>query len=132
MKKSSRLFIALLVAATWLPISQAHAGFFEADEARRSILDLRAKVKDLENSKLDKSSGVNLTNQDDALRDEIARLRGQIEVLTNQVKTMEERQKDFYLDLDTRLKKLEPREATAAAKESTADSNENAAYGERR
>ena len=128
MKKSSRLFIALLVAATWLPISQAHAGFFEDDEARRSILDLRAKVKDLENSKLDKSSGVNLTNQDDALRDEIARLRGQIEVLTNQVKTMEERQKDFYLDLDTRLKKLEPREATAAAKESTADSNENAAY----
>lgn len=89
MKKSSRLFIALLVAATWLPISQAHAGFFEDDEARRSILDLRAKVKDLENSKLDKSSGVNLTNQDDALRDEIARLRGQIEVLTNQVKTME-------------------------------------------
>lgn len=128
MKTSSRLFIALLVAATWLPLSQAHAGFFEDDEARRSILDLRAKVKDLENSKLDKSSGVNLTNQDDALRDEIAKLRGQIEVLTNQVKTMEERQKDFYLDLDTRLKKLEPHEATASAKDMVADNNENAAY----
>ncbi len=128
MKKSSRLFIALLVATMWLPVSQAHAGFFEDDEARRSILDLRAKVKDLENSKLDKSSGVNLANQDDVLRDEIAKLRGQIEVLNNQVKTMEERQKDFYLDLDTRLKKLEPREATTAAKESSADSNENTAY----
>ncbi len=128
MKKTSRLFIVLLVAATWLPISQVHAGFFEDDEARRSILDLRARVKDLENSKLDKSSGVNLANQDDVLREEIARLRGQIEVLTNQVRTMEERQKDFYLDLDTRLKKLEPRETTGNAKESTADNNENAAY----
>ena len=126
MKKSSRLFIALLVAATWLPVSQAHAGFFEDDEARRSILDLRAKVKEIENSKLDKSSAVNLTNQDDVLREEIARLRGQIEVLTNQVKTLEEKQKDFYLDLDARLKKLEPQQANA--KEATADTGENEAF----
>lgn len=59
---------------------------------------------------------MNLTNQDDALRDEIARLRGQIEVLTNQVKTMENARKIFYLDLDTRLKKLEPREADGCCK----------------
>ncbi len=128
MNRSSRLFIALLVAATWLPISQAHAGFFEDDEARRSILDLRAKVKEIENSKLDKSSVVDLTNQDDVLREEIAKLRGQIEVLTNQVKTLEERQKDFYLDLDMRLKKLEPREESASVKDLNTDNNENQVY----
>lgn len=126
MNKSSRLFIALLVATIWLPVSQAQAGFFEDDEARRSILDLRAKVKEIENSKLDKSSAVNLTNQDDVLRDEIAKLRGQIEILNNQVKTLEEKQKDFYLDLDTRLKKFEPQQA--AAKDGVADAGENEAY----
>lgn len=128
MNKSSRLFIALLVAATWLPMSQAHAGFFEDDEARRSILDLRAKVKEIENSKLDKSSAVNLANQDDVLRDEIAKLRGQIEVLNNQVKTLEEKQKDFYLDLDARLKKLEPQQGSASVKDTTGDNVESQAY----
>ena len=43
-------------------------------------------------------------------------MRGQIEVLANQLETADKRQKDLYLDIDTRLRKLEQtREQQAAA-----------------
>lgn len=48
-----------------------------------------------------------LNGQLEALRQEIARLRGQIEVLTNEVENGARRQRDFYVDLDGRLRKLE-------------------------
>ncbi len=37
----------------------------------------------------------------------MAKLRGHIEVLSNQAENIERRQKDLYVDLDTRLRKLE-------------------------
>ena len=41
-------------------------------------------------------------------------MRGQIEVLLNQSETADKRQKDLYLDIDTRLRKLEqPAEGSA-------------------
>ena len=39
--------------------------------------------------------------------DEISRLRGQIETLNYELETAKKRQQDFYLDLDTRLRKFE-------------------------
>ena len=47
--------------------------------------------------------------------EEIARLRGQIETLTYELETAKKRQQDFYLDLDTRLRKLEPQGGGPAA-----------------
>jgi tol-pal system protein YbgF len=43
---------------------------------------------------------------------EIARLRGQLEVLANQIAQSQKGQKDLYADLDARIKKLEPRQET--------------------
>ena len=43
----------------------------------------------------------------ESLKQDMARLRGQIEVLVNQAENLERRQKDLYVDLDTRLRKLE-------------------------
>ena len=40
-------------------------------------------------------------------------LRGQIEVLTYEIEATQKRQKDFYVDLDNRLRKLEPPPADA-------------------
>ncbi len=128
MKKSSRLLIAFLVACTWFPVQQASAGLFEDDEARRHILDMRAKLKEVGQEKADKASLLAVANQNEALREEIARLRGQIEVLTNQVATLESRQKDFYLDLDTRLKKLEPQQMSVNGKEITVEADEGQTY----
>jgi tol-pal system protein YbgF len=44
-------------------------------------------------------------------------MRGQLEVLANQIDTADKRQKDLYVDIDTRLRKLEqPKEPAAAEK----------------
>ena len=129
MKKTSSLLIGLFVACTWFPVQQASAALFEDDEARRHILDMRAKMKEIAQEKADKASLLAVANQNEALREEIARLRGQIEVLTNQVATLESRQKDFYLDLDTRLKKLEPQQVTVDGKEVTVEADEGQSFG---
>lgn len=48
-----------------------------------------------------------LLNQNAALREEIAKLRGQVELLTHEIESLRARQQDFYVDLDSRLLKLE-------------------------
>ena len=50
---------------------------------------------------------IDLGAQIESLKQEIARLRGQIEVLTNEVENGAKRQRDFYVDLDSRMRKLE-------------------------
>lgn len=128
MKKQSRLLIAFLIACTCFPVQKASAGLFEDDEARRHILDVRSKMKEVEQEKADKTSLLEVANQNEALREEVARLHGQIEVLTNQIATLENRQKDFYLDLDTRLKKLEPQQVTVNGKEVTVEADEGQSF----
>src|SRR5574343_469369 len=95
--------IALLLAA--LGASQAQAGVFDDDEARRQIADLKAKSE----ARFDQQaeSQLNLADQIQRPADEIARLRGQIESLNYELETAKKRQQDFYLDLDTRLRKFE-------------------------
>ena len=94
----------------------AAAGVFDED-ARREIRELRAEIdrKDRDNDarmqKLDESLKnlgiIQLLNQIEQLGSEIAKLRGQNEVLVNQNEVLTKRQRDFYLDIDTRLRKLE-------------------------
>jgi tol-pal system protein YbgF len=50
---------------------------------------------------------IQLMNQIEALQAEINRLHGQIEVLTNGLDNAQKRQRDMYLDLDTRLRRIE-------------------------
>ena len=114
--KTSLKFIAAaaLTAASALPL-QSQAALFDDTEARKAIIDLRARVESLNNrleAKADKSTNLDLAGQNEQLRLEIARLRGQIEVLANEVANMQRRQKDFYTDLDNRLRKVEPQQAT--------------------
>src|SRR5213079_2069297 len=71
----------------------------------------------LESSTGERSALLDLAGQLEGLRAEIARIRGQIEVLANQIDTADKRQKDLYVDIDTRLRKLEqPKEPAAADK----------------
>ncbi|MQA23739.1 tol-pal system protein YbgF [Rugamonas rivuli] len=130
----SGLSAALLAALTWLPL-QAHAGLFDDDEARKALLDLRAKVEAMRSelnaridTKSDKSSTLDLINQNEVTLQEVAKLRGQIEVLSNELANAQKRQKDFYVDLDARLRKLEPREVTIDGKTAQVDPNEQKTY----
>ncbi len=50
---------------------------------------------------------VQLLNQVEALNGELNRLRGQMEVLSNDVVNAQKRQRDMYVDLDTRLRRIE-------------------------
>jgi tol-pal system protein YbgF len=101
--------LALALAA--LGAGQAQAGLFDDEEARRQLSDFRAKTE----SRLDTQAKaqLDLAGQIQRQADEIARLRGQIETLTYELETARKRQQDFYIDLDTRLRKLEPQAGAA-------------------
>lgn len=99
-----RLLLAVLLAAA-LP---ARAGIFDDTEARNQIINMRNDY----NARFDKleasaRSQLELANQIEQLKAEIAKLRGQIEVLTYDSEATQKRQKDFYVDLDNRLRRLE-------------------------
>ena len=95
----------------------AVAGLFDDEEARKDLRNLRAQIEqqnrdnDSRLQKLDdaiKNLGIiQLLNQIDQLNAEIAKLRGQVEVMSNLDEQLNKRQRDFYLDIDTRLRKLE-------------------------
>ena len=101
----------------------AHAGLFDGDalnqisELRRQI-DRQSQENETRFNRLEeaiKNIGViQLLEQLDAQNAELAKLRGQIEVLTNQNEQLQKRQRDFYLDLDTRLRRVEGVSAPAA------------------
>lgn len=125
---------ACLALAAIAPF-QAHAGLLDDDEARKAIVELRAKVdamaRDLSariDTKSDKTSALEMLNQHEQTMQEIAKLRGQLEVLTNELANAQRRQKDFYTDLDARLRKLEPKKITIDGKESSVDPAEQKAY----
>ena len=54
-----------------------------------------------------KGGVIELMNQMDTLNADLNRLRGQIEELNNSVNGAQKRQKDMYLDLDSRLRRFE-------------------------
>jgi tol-pal system protein YbgF len=118
MIKLSKSRFACLMLAAWLPL-HASAGLLEDDDARKAILDLRAKIEALQHdlnarvdTKADKNAVLDMLNQHEQTMQEIARLRGQVETLANQLANVQKSQKDYYADLDARVKKLEPQQAT--------------------
>jgi tol-pal system protein YbgF len=105
---------AALAGAAAVP---ARAGLFDDDEARRRVDNLKqelsqqgrdneARIAKLE-EQIRNIGVVELLRQIDQLNAEIAKLRGQLEVLGNDNQQIQKRQRDFYLDLDSRLKRLE-------------------------
>ena len=102
--------LALLLATLWA--AQAQAGLFDDEEARRQILDMKAKNE----ARFDQQAKaqLDLAGQLSRQAEEIAALRGQVETLMYELDTAKKRQQDFYIDLDSRLRKLESG-ATAAA-----------------
>ena len=105
----SRLLTGLLAGAFAV---QAHAGLFDDEEARLRINQMRNEFA-ARLDKLDASARaqLDLADQIEQLKAEIARLRGENEVLSNDLANANKRQKDFYVDLDNRLRKVEPQAA---------------------
>src|SRR6185503_11113276 len=98
-------------------------GFFDDNIARARIEEVKRQIdattKELSErlARLeDRRALVELSTQLEALRNDIARLRGQVELLQNQVETADKRSKDLYVDIDTRLRKLEQVKEVAVEK----------------
>ena len=110
---------ALLLGASVLWPLQAHA-LFGDDEARKAIIDLRQKVElnrqaadaaaleAREGQTVTRRSLLDLANQLEQLRAELARLRGQNEQLSREVSELQRQQKDVQTGLDDRLRQFEP------------------------
>jgi len=106
----------LLLAAALAPLPAF--ALFSDDEARKGVADLQKRVEAqqqqlqrIEREVTDKRAVIELSNLIDGLRQDIANLRGQIEVLSNRIDGLDKRQKDLYVDLDTRLRKFEQGQA---------------------
>ncbi len=106
--------LALLLVAQ-LGTAPARAALFDDDEARKRIEALRGQVDQVERSlkqRLDaletkNAAVVDLFRDVEQIKADIAKLRGQFEVLTYELEQAQKRQRDLYLDLDSRLRKLE-------------------------
>jgi tol-pal system protein YbgF len=98
----------------------AQAALFDDDLARKQIAEERRRVDELKQQQaqlaeritkieeaLKNQPVLTLVSQIEALREEMRQLRGQIEVVANSVETAGKRQRDMYVDLDTRLRRIE-------------------------
>jgi tol-pal system protein YbgF len=105
-----------MLAATFIAFP-ARAALFDDEEARRRIEQTNLRLAQVQKQIEDrigaieqqlKSQGlVELFTQVEQLKSEVARLRGQIEVLNHESEQTQKRQRDLYIDLDSRLRKLE-------------------------
>ena len=104
---------------------------FDDEEARKSIaatqarLDGLSKTLDARMTTLEQQSkqlGFDLLRDLEGIKSDIAKIRGQIEVLTYELNEQQKRQRDLYVDLDSRLRKMEA-SATASAPPPATDPN---------
>jgi tol-pal system protein YbgF len=86
----------------------AQAGLFSDDDARKNIQQVEVRVLKLEEQdKLQTQSVLDLQGQIELMSGELRNLRGQNEELAHGLQDAEKREKDFYVDLDTRLRHFE-------------------------
>lgn len=125
-----------LAAVCLFAFSASHAAFFEDDEARRALIDLRQKVDTSQQRAVDdlkkanddnaqlRRSVLELSNQIESLRNDLATMRGQNEQLSRIVAEMQRNQKDLTQGVDERLRKFEPIKVVVDGKEFLADPTE--------
>ncbi len=142
-KATIALTSAALVLVLGLASPLAHAGLFDDEEARKAILDLRQKVdanrlaaelgtqkladevrRASEENVLLRRSLLDLQNQIETLRSELAASRGQQEQAARALSEVQQRQKDLVLGVDERLRKFEPIKVNADGQDFLVEPNE--------
>ena len=120
-----RLALFLILSLGWASLSSA--GLFSDDEAHQKITVLKQQIQGMEErvaqmENTARSQGVSVLSQLEALKADLTTLRGQIEVHAHDIETTQKRQRDLYVDLDSRLRKLENVGVVAADTPGQADS----------
>jgi tol-pal system protein YbgF len=129
------------ISAAWLVLAAgpgAAALFGGDDVARKGVAEQQKRVDGLY-SRYDEIAGrlskledaikaqassasqpvLDLANQLQTMREELRTLHGQIEVVSNNIEANAKRQRDMYVDLDTRLRRFEQNAPAASAPGST-------------
>ncbi|MFN0185983.1 MAG: tol-pal system protein YbgF [Aquabacterium sp.] len=148
-----RLLHAAVLALGLAAAGTSQAGLFDDEEARKAILDLRARIAAgdeqakartaelaaqvnalnaqlLEQISQLKRSLLDLNNQLEALRQDNAKLRGTQEQLARDVAESQRRQRDVAQAVDDRVRKLEPQKASADGREFMVEPEEKRAFDE--
>lgn len=134
--------VALAAGAAFL--QPARAGLFEDDEARKAILELRAKVQANEDAAKARAEQLNalvqdqlqplrrsmldLNSQIDALRAELAKLRGANEQLARDLSDTQRKLVDQSQSVEARLKPLEPQKVNLDGREFQVGPEERSQY----
>lgn len=111
---------ALVLCSGLLAAGPAGAGLFDDEIARKQITDQQKRVDELRQQaegmaarlgKIEEEAKAQpvlaLAAEIEKLREEMRGLRGQIEVLGNNIEGVSKRQRDMYVDLDQRLRRFE-------------------------
>ena len=104
-----RAFLLLLL----MSCNASYAALFGDDEAREQISVLRKQVSEMEariakmEQALNSQALLELYAKVETLGLELNKLNGQIEMLSNDNTLLQNRQRDFYIDLDNRLREIE-------------------------
>ena len=128
-------------------LASAHAGLFDDEEARKAIVDLRSRltaVEDASKTRITELSTANtqlleqltatrrslveLNNQLETIRGELATLRGNNEQMLRELAEVQKRQKDAAQNFDDRLRALEPVKVVIDGREATVPQDEKRAY----
>ena len=139
-----KLILASLFLTAQLFSYASQAALFDDTEARKKILELEKNMQSqnqatqsaLAELKKDhhaleqrltslesiaKNGLVDMQSQVESLKQEISRLKGDLEVATHNLDLAQQRQKDLYTDTDTRLRKLEATPASSVQASSTVE-----------
>jgi tol-pal system protein YbgF len=145
MRLSRLLRPTLLALAAGAAFMQpAQAGLFEDDEARKAILELRTKIQANEDAAKQRAEQLNalvqeqlqplrrsmldLNSQLDALRAEVATLRGANERLARDLADTQRKLTDQSQAVDARLKPLEPQKVNLDGREFQVSPEERGQY----
>jgi len=102
-----------LILLACLFVTPLHAALFEDTDARKKLQEMQLKETELEARIVNleaviKSGSLNdMLNQIELMKQEVSKLRGDMETLRHLNATVEQRQKDLYQDLDGRLRRIE-------------------------
>lgn len=114
------LRVSLLLCAL-LACLPARAGLFSNDETRKQLQQQEARVTKLEESDKQLNQTIfDLQSQVEVMAEELRKLRGENEELRHSLEDAEKRQKDFYIDLDNRVRRFESGEVPAGSGSATA------------
>jgi len=104
---------SLLLLSVLISCNTSYAALFDDEDERkkyRAAQQEQSRLQEARIAKLEEVTNqaiIGLHNQIEELRREFSKLNGQIEVLAYDIKLSQNRQKDFYIDLDSRLRRIE-------------------------